>query len=119
MRSAAIIRSCCIGTLLLLWAGVCLAGGADVESTPTVILGAKDTILMRLVEVSGLHESPFLITRIDDVENGVIFAAKKTERISLANVIANTATNNTRQTFSAIAGLTIWESDAAGLQLGI
>ncbi|HBB26816.1 MAG TPA: hypothetical protein DCZ59_11175 [Bacteroidetes bacterium] len=101
---------------------VLVAGGATAEGAgaePASLPGAKDTILMRVVEVSGLHESPFLITRIDDVENGVIFAAKKTERISLANVIANTATNNTRQTFSAIAGLTIWESDAAGLQLGI
>jgi Fe(3+) dicitrate transport protein len=95
------------------------AGGAA-ESEPILARpAAKDTVLMRVVEVIGLHESPFLITRIEDVEAGVIFAGKKTERITLSNVIANTATNNTRQTFSGVAGLTIWESDAAGLQLGI
>ncbi len=96
------------------------AGAGTAESEPILSRsGAKDTVLMRVVEVIGLHESPFLITRIEDVEAGVIFAGKKTERITLSNVIANTATNNTRQTFSGVAGLTIWESDAAGLQLGI
>ncbi|MBU3679896.1 MAG: TonB-dependent receptor [Candidatus Kapabacteria bacterium] len=89
-------------------------GGAD-GTVPT----SKDTVVMRVVEVLGLHESPFLITKVDDVEAGVIFAGKKTERITLANVVANTATNNARQTFSGVAGMTIWESDAAGLQLGI
>lgn len=118
MRRYDVPRTIGVSVLLLCWL-VSARSGTGIESIPAGITPAKDTILMRVVEVSGLHESPFLITRIDDVENGVIFAAKKTERISLANVIANTATNNTRQTFSAIAGLTIWESDAAGLQLGI
>lgn len=95
------------------------AGGAAESEPVTPRPGSKDTVLMRVVEVIGLHESPFQITRIEDVEAGVIFAGKKAERITLANVIANTATNNTRQTFSGVAGLTIWESDAAGLQLGI
>jgi Fe(3+) dicitrate transport protein len=104
-----------VAALLLLCARITAA--REVESIPGT--AGRDTILMRVVEVSGLHESPFLITRIDDVENGVIFAGKKAERISLANIIANTATNNTRQTFAGIAGLTIWESDGAGLQLGI
>lgn len=98
--------------------GLWAAGVAESEPV-TPRPGSKDTVLMRVVEVIGLHESPFQITRIEDVEAGVIFAGKKAERITLANVIANTATNNTRQTFSGVAGLTIWESDAAGLQLGI
>lgn len=90
--------------------------GTEASATVTA---SKDTVVMRVVEVIGLHESPFLITKVDDIEAGVIFAGKKTERITLANIIANTATNNSRQTFSGVAGLTIWESDAAGLQLGI
>ena len=79
----------------------------------------KDTIVLREVEVTEHRDSPFLITRVSDIEAGAIYAAKKTERIKLDNVIANLATNNSRQTFATVAGLNIWESDAAGLQLGI
>ncbi|MBU3700381.1 MAG: TonB-dependent receptor, partial [Candidatus Kapabacteria bacterium] len=116
MRSATILRLIAFSVVLQCLTAHARAG-VEAESLPGV--GGRDTILMRVVEVSGLHESPFLISRIDDVENGIIFAGKKAERISLANIIANTATNNTRQTFAGIAGLTIWESDGAGLQLGI
>lgn len=105
--------------VMTLAANALRAGGAAESETVRMRSGSKDTVVMRVVEVIGLHESPFLITPIEDVEAGVIFAGKKTERITLSNVIANTATNNTRQTFSGVAGLTIWESDAAGLQLGI
>ncbi|MBK7412888.1 MAG: TonB-dependent receptor plug domain-containing protein [Ignavibacteria bacterium] len=86
-----------------------------VDSTRT----RKDTLVLPTVEVQDQHVSPFLISRVNDVEAGAIYAAKKTERIKLENVIANTATNNTRQTMSGVAGLNIWESDGAGLQLGI
>lgn len=37
----------------------------------------------------------------------------------LKDITANTATNNPRQIYSKITGLNIWESDQAGLQLGI
>ncbi len=86
-----------------------------VDSTRT----RKDTLVLPTVDVLDTHVSPFLISRVNDIEAGAIYAAKKTERIKLENVIANTATNNTRQTMSGVAGLNIWESDGAGLQLGI
>jgi len=53
------------------------------------------------------------------VEGFGIYEAKKTEVINLNVISANLATNNARQIFSRVAGLNIWESDAAGLQLGI
>lgn len=86
-----------------------------VDSTRT----RRDTVVFPGVEVRDRHESPFLITRVDDVEAGAIYAAKKVERVRMENVLANTATNNIRQTLSSIAGLNVWESDGAGLQLGI
>lgn len=57
--------------------------------------------------------------RLDDVTNAAIYAGKKTERIELHAITANTATNNPRQVYASIPGLNIWESDGAGLQLGI
>ena len=53
------------------------------------------------------------------VENFGIYSGKKTEVVSLSNLCANVSTNNARQIYSRITGLNIWESDGAGLQLGI
>jgi len=53
------------------------------------------------------------------IENFGIFEGKKTEVIRLDALTANLATNNARQVYSQITGLNIWESDGAGLQLGI
>jgi Fe(3+) dicitrate transport protein len=57
--------------------------------------------------------------RLWSVENFGIYEGKKTEVIELSEVTANTATNNARQVYAKITGLNIWESDGAGLQLGI
>ncbi|HPN19302.1 MAG TPA: TonB-dependent receptor plug domain-containing protein, partial [Chitinophagales bacterium] len=57
--------------------------------------------------------------RLKSVEGTVIFEGKKTEIVDLTNIQANVATNNGRQIFSRVAGLNVWENDAAGMQLGI
>lgn len=59
------------------------------------------------------------ITRLNGVEGTAIYEAKKSEVILLDEVTANLATNNSRQIYSKVPGLNIWESDGAGLQLGI
>lgn len=59
------------------------------------------------------------LIRLQAVEDFGIYAGKKTEVIDLASLTANLATNNARQVFARITGLNIWESDQAGLQLGI
>ena len=58
-------------------------------------------------------------SRMSDVEGTGIYAAKKTEVIEIDDIQSNKSTNNARQLFSRVAGLNIWESDGAGLQLGI
>ena len=61
-------------------------------------------------EVSGM---------LKDVSGTAIYAGKKTELITMRNINANLATNNTRQIYARIPGLNIWEYDHGGLQLGI
>lgn len=61
----------------------------------------------------------FGLERLKSVDNFGIYAGKKTEVIVLEDINANLATNNPRQVFAKITGLNIWESDGAGLQLGI
>jgi Fe(3+) dicitrate transport protein len=58
-------------------------------------------------------------TRLRDVEGTAIYAGKKSEVIVIKDITANTATNNSRQIYSKVAGLNIWENDGAGLQLAI
>ena len=71
------------------------------------------------VEVSAEAERGFGIRKLGSVEGVGIYEAKKTEVVELSELTANLSTNNARQALAKVAGLNIWESDAAGLQLGI
>ncbi|WP_162054563.1 TonB-dependent receptor [Pontibacter pamirensis] len=74
---------------------------------------------LREVNVKGEREKTFGITRLNSVEGAAIYEGKKSEVVVISDITANKATNNSRQVFAKVAGLNIWESDGAGLQLGI
>jgi Fe(3+) dicitrate transport protein len=74
---------------------------------------------LRTVNVQGGKERTFGVTRLKAIEGTTINAGKKSEVIVMDDISANKATNNTRQIYSKVAGLNIWENDVAGLQLGI
>ncbi len=76
-------------------------------------------VALRQAEVITELEQQFGITYIERYRDFTLYEAKKHEVILLPNLTANTATNNPRQIFGGITGLNIWESDGAGLQLGI
>lgn len=78
-----------------------------------------DTKVLSEVDVKAKKEQTSGITRLKDVEGTAIYAGKKSEVIVMEDVTANKATNNSRQIYSKIAGLNIWENDGAGIQLGI
>lgn len=59
------------------------------------------------------------IGRIKPIEGVMIAHGKKAEIINLDHVNGNLANNNARQIYATIPGLNIWESDGAGIQLGI
>ncbi len=61
----------------------------------------------------------FSMKRLRGVEGTSIYEAKKTEVIQLSQIVANKAANNARQIFSRIPGANVWESDCAGLQIGV
>lgn len=54
-----------------------------------------------------------------DVDGVAIYAGRKNELILPDKLDANLATNNAREIFKGVAGLTVWENDGAGLQLSI
>lgn len=53
------------------------------------------------------------------VEDMYIFSAKKSERIEIKKLSANLSTNNSRQVYSKVPGLNIFESNGAGLNTEI
>ena len=61
----------------------------------------------------------FQLRRLKDFEGTSVFAGKKSEVINLNGSMANLASNNSRQIYSQIAGLNIFQNDDAGLQLNI
>lgn len=75
--------------------------------------------LLDLVTVVFKKDKRFGRSSLNAIENFGIYEGKKTEVIELSEVTANVATNNARQVYAKITGLNIWESDGAGLQLGI
>ncbi|MGG7035021.1 MAG: TonB-dependent receptor domain-containing protein [Flavobacterium sp.] len=64
-------------------------------------------------------EKVFALNKMKDIDETAIYAGKKTEVVSLDKLTANKATNNARQIFSQVAGLTINEGSDGGLQLSI
>jgi Fe(3+) dicitrate transport protein len=71
------------------------------------------------ITVNGNNSDSYGIRRLKAVEGTAIYEAKKNEVIQLGNITANLATNNSRQIYAKVPGLNIYESDGAGLQLGI
>lgn len=74
---------------------------------------------MEQVTIHSAKDNTFGMSYLRSVEGTAIYESKKSEVILMDDIIANTAANNSRQIFSKVAGLNIWESDAAGIQLGI
>jgi Fe(3+) dicitrate transport protein len=93
----------------------------DIKDEKFEINMALEPLLHELKDVVVRNETDndFGITRLKPVDGVAIYAGKKTEVVMLDDVAANLATNNSRQVFAKVAGLNIWESDGAGLQIGI
>jgi Fe(3+) dicitrate transport protein len=71
------------------------------------------------VEIKTRKKEVFALRRLEDVEETAIYAGKKTEVVLVEASMASLATNNARQLFNQVAGLNIYETDDAGLQLSI
>ena len=83
------------------------------------VLLEKSAEQLSEVQVVAAKQKLFSIKRLKDVVGTAIYAGKKTEVILIDNLMANLATNNSRQIYSQIVGLNIYQNDDAGLQLNI
>jgi len=76
---------------------------------------ATELIGVSVYSQSGIKGNSFL----PQVNDYTITAGKKNEVIVLDNLQANLAMNNSRQIFSRTPGISVWESDGSGIQLGV
>lgn len=71
------------------------------------------------IEIVAEKDNSFGISRLNNVEGTTIYAGKKSEVIYMKDLNANFAANNSRQVFSKIPGINIFENDGSGATIGI
>lgn len=92
----------------------------EITSDKQIDLILQEKVMqLKEVNITAGKEKTTGITRLHSVEGTTINAGKKNEVIVIDDETVNKSTNNTRQIYSKVAGLNIWESDGAGIQLGI
>ena len=86
---------------------------------PLQIILYPDNTILNEIEVKAKSSQELGRRVLRSIEGTSIYESKKSEVVILKDITANVSTNNPRQVFAKITGLNIWESDGAGLQLGI
>lgn len=79
----------------------------------------KINVEVKEVSIVAKRKTMFGYTKMKSIDGTTIFSTKKAEIIDLETINANVANNSSRQIFSKVSGLNIWESDCSGLQLGV
>ena len=80
-------------------------------------LVSNDTVKkLSTVTIIVKQQSP---ERLHEVDNNALFSGKKNEVIRLANLNANVTTNNAREVFSKVPGVSVWENEGSGIQINV
>jgi len=77
----------------------------------------NDTIKkLSTVIITAKQQSP---ERMPEIKENVLFSGKKNEVLKLSNINGNFSTNNAREIFSRVPGVTIWENEGSGIQINV
>ena len=90
-------------------------------TTPTVVI-SQDTSRVKTIQdiyVRDILGRSVDMSRLPSIQGTDIFSGKKNEVISIGASTADLSTNNSRQLFGKVPGLSIWENDGSGIQTGI
>lgn len=79
-------------------------------------IGSDSIKVLKEVTVSPIKQSP---ERQPETKENIIYSGKKNEVIKLTTINANLTTNNAREIFSRIPGVTIWENEGSGIQINV
>lgn len=105
---------------------VSLLGFRNKRITVELSENQTSTVNFLLEEGLTLEEVTVLTSRgirgnetLSETKDYSIYAGKKNEVIKLDNINANLAMNNSRQIFGRTPGISVWENDGSGIQLGV
>ena len=87
-------------------------GGYSQQSDTTKTLLLNEIIIQEKQPVSEIDRMP-------ELKENVLYAGKKTEVIQLDKINADLSINNTRQVFAKVPGISIWENEGSGIQVGV
>lgn len=77
----------------------------------------NDTIKrLKAVTIIAKQQSP---ERMPEIKGNVLTSGKKNEVLKLNNINGNFTTNNAREIFSRVPGVTIWENEGSGIQINV
>jgi Fe(3+) dicitrate transport protein len=82
------------------------------KSDTTKVLNFNEVVIKEHQSLGGMERMP-------EIKDNVIYAGKKTEVIQMDKINADLSTNNTRQVFAKVPGMSIWENDGSGIQIGV
>jgi len=77
------------------------------------------SVELNQVDIKSKRKELFSTIKLKDVEETSIFAGKKSEVILLDELYSNLSLNTSRQIFSQVSGINIYQNDDAGLQLNV
>ena len=78
----------------------------------TAVLIHEEVVIEGQQSIGGMERMP-------DVKENVIYAGKKTEVIQMNQINADLSINNSRQVFAKVPGMSVWENDGSGIQVGV
>lgn len=77
----------------------------------------NDSIIrLKPVVVTAKEQSP---ERMPQIKDNILFSGKKNEVLKLENINGNLVTNNAREIFSRVPGVTVWENEGSGIQMNV
>ncbi len=89
------------------------------KDSTLIIFLHPDLIALDEVTIKAEKDNDFGISRLNNVEGTTIYAGKKSEAVYVQDLNANLAANNSRQIFSKIPGINVFENDGTGSTIGI
>jgi Fe(3+) dicitrate transport protein len=86
---------------------------SQMDSIKTAKIGVQE---LETVTITPFRQSP---DRQPEIKGNVLYSGKKNEVLNLASITANLTTNNAREVFARVPGVTVWENDGSGIQINV
>lgn len=103
--------------VISLFATISLFAQEQTQAQKDSIARLNATIIdLQSVIITPFKQSP---ERQPAIKGNVIFSGKKNEVLKLSAITANLTTNNAREIFSRVPGVTVWENEGSGIQINI